>query len=164
MALKASILGAGLLGIFYVGLSYVTAYHAPSLAKVSPQDLIGTLAIKILGQQAGFIASGAVALACLTTAMALSAVFAQFLHDDITQKKLNYPLSLILTLLASLLISLLHFEKIVFILTPLLQVSYPAMITLAICNFLYKSTGFQWVKLPVVSVFTATIAFYFLQS
>ena len=77
MALKASFIGAFLLSAIYVGFSYVAAFHSQSIAEVNQDQLIGTIAIKILGPMAGVATCVAVALACLTTAIALAAVFAE---------------------------------------------------------------------------------------
>ena len=90
MALKASFIGAFLLSAIYVGFSYVAAFHSQSIAEVNQDQLIGTIAIKLLGPMAGVATCVAVALACLTTAIALAAVFAEFLHRDISFGKLSY--------------------------------------------------------------------------
>ena len=42
-------------------------------------------------------------------------------------------------------------------LAPILMVFYPALITLAVCNILYKLTGFKWVKTPTFIAFLASV-------
>lgn len=157
MTLKASCIGASLLGLVYIGFSYIASYNSQLLGEVTNDLMLGTLAMETLGPYAGIIACAAVALACLTTAIALSAVFAEFLHEDITFEKLGYRNCLILSLLATFFISTLNFTGIMQILGPLLAYCYPALIVLAICNLLHKMYGFEWVKLPVAITFILTI-------
>jgi LIVCS family branched-chain amino acid:cation transporter len=160
LALKASVIGAGLLALFYMGFSYVAAFNADVLEGVSPQALLGTLALKTLGPSAGIIACTAAALACLTTAIALAAVFAQFLYHDVFRETLNYPTSLIITLVISFLISTWEFTGIAAMLQPILQICYPALIVLAIVNLLSKLTDFVWIKTPVYLTFLASLVLY----
>lgn len=160
LALKASILGAGLLILFYVGFSYVAGYNATSLAGTAPQALLGMLALHTLGPFGGIVACVAAALACLTTAVALSAVFAQFLNQDICRETINYPTSLAITLAISFLVSTLDFHGIAAVLTPILHICYPGLIVLALVNLLYKLTGFAPVKTPVYLAFILSLIVY----
>lgn len=149
MALKASFIGAFLLSAIYVGFSYVAAFHSQSIAEINQDQLIAVIAIKVLGPMAGVATCIAVALACLTTAIALAAVFAEFLNKDMTLGKLGYVPSLIVTLVISYFISTLNFMGIANLIHPFLQICYPALIVLSIVNILYKTHHFQPVKGPV---------------
>ncbi len=161
MALKASIIGGLLLGTFYVGFSYLTAFNAADLAGVEQQKLLGTIALQILGPIAGVVATAAIGVACLTTAIALSAVFAQFLHEDVFRERLNYPTSLFITLLITFCVSTLQFTGIVQALAPVLEVCYPALIVLSILNLGYKLSGFKIVKAPVYLTFVISVIAHF---
>lgn len=158
---KASAIGAFLLAITYVGFSYVSSYHSGVLKDVPSDELISMIAIHVLGPNAAIIACIAVALACLTTAIALAAVFAEFIHNDITMGKLNYGPSLIGTLIVAFFVSTLNFSGIAAFLTPILQIIYPALIALTVMNILYKLYGIEIVKAPVLAVFLLSIANYF---
>lgn len=159
--LKASAIGAFLLSITYIGFSYVSSYHSGSLNDVPSDELISMVAIHVLGPQAAIVACVAVALACLTTAIALSSVFAEFIHNDITMGKLNYIPSLIGTLVIAFFVSTLNFKGIAAFLTPILQIVYPALIALTILNILYKLYRFRPVKIPVLVVFVLSLLGYF---
>jgi LIVCS family branched-chain amino acid:cation transporter len=161
LALKASVIGASLLAIFYTGFSYVAAFHASMLGETPPQALLGELALQTLGPYAGVIACTAVALACLTTAIALAAVFANFLYQDVFRETINYPTGLVITLVLAFFVSTWEFTGIAAALAPILQICYPALIMLAIVNLLYKLTDFDWVKLPVYLTFLISLAVYF---
>lgn len=162
MALKASLIGASLLSLVYVGFSLVAAFHSENLTNVSQDKLIGTIALQVLGPFAGIAACVAVALACLTTAIALAAVFAEFFHRDISRGKVGYLPSLVGTLIITFFISTLDFMGIAKILVPILQVCYPALILLSFLNICYKFYHFKSVKLPVFAVFLASIIGFFI--
>lgn len=159
--LKASAIGASLLALTYIGFSYVAAFHSGALMNIPSDELISMVSIHVLGSNAAIIACITVALACLTTAIALSSVFAEFIHKDITNNKLSYQYSLIITLLISFFISTLNFNGIAAILAPILQVCYPSLITLCIFNILHKIYHIQIVKTPVLIVFLLSVGIYF---
>lgn len=162
LALKATTIGAFLLAISYIGFSYVAAYNSDSLADARHDQLAGRVAMLVLGPYASIVACVAVSLACLTTAIALSAVFAEFIHNDITLGKIGYIPSLLLTIVITFAVSTLDFTGIANFLSPILQVCYPALIVLSILNIAYKLWNFQPVKIPVLIVFLISLFSYFL--
>lgn len=134
LSLKASCIGGGLLALVYIGFSLVAAWHTSSLSVVSQGELLGALTLKILGPYAGLFASATIALACLTTAIALAAVFAEFLQKVLLRNKVSYIQALVFTLATGFAVSLLEFTGIVSLLAPLLQVAYPALILFTVFN------------------------------
>ena len=163
MTLKASVIGAFLLSLVYIGFSFVAAFHSESLANINQDQLIGMIAIHVLGSYAGVAACVAVALACLTTAIALAAVFAEFVHNDISAKKIGYIPALVGTLIVTYFISTLNFMGIAKILFPILQICYPALIALSLLNIAFKLYHFKPVKIPVLIIFAASLIGYFVQ-
>lgn len=161
LTLRASVIGAFLLCVVYIGFSYLASFHSTDLLNVKAEDLISEIATRVLGDQAGIIVSIAVALACLTTAIALCSVFAEYLHEDITAYKVDYKICLIITLLITYFISILNFTVIIGLLAPILQVCYPALITLSFFNILYKLFDVKLIRTPVYAVFLATLAYHF---
>ena len=159
--LKASFIGAFLLSLIYVGFSFVAAFQSESLEGIAKDALAGTVAISVLGPYAGIITCLAVALACLTTAIALAAVFAEFIHKDLTFNKVGYGPSLIITLIISFFVSTLNFTGIAAFLAPILQICYPALIVLTLVNVLHKLYHFKPVKIPVLVVFVLSLIGYF---
>jgi branched-chain amino acid:cation transporter, LIVCS family len=162
IALKASVLGASLLGIIYVGLSFASAFHATSLQNVGRDFLLSALAYNISGYTFGVVASVAVAIACLTTAIALAAVFADFLRFEICRGKLGYVSALLITMFITIIFSNFGFEGLMKIIHPFVSVAYPAIITLTILNIANKLFGFKIVKVPVAIVFLVSLIGYFL--
>lgn len=155
--LKASLIGAFLLSVVYLGLSFVASSWSAELAATRPDYYMGVLALAILGPFAGVVACAAVALACLTTAIALATVFSDYLHHTIFKGKVSYAVCLIGTLVANYFVSTLEFTGIMKFLAPILQVCYPALILLAVLNLTYKLYGFRLVKVPIATVFLISI-------
>ena len=148
IALKASLIGATLLGLVYFGLSFVASFQAPFLQGIDRDLLLSSLAFRILGPTFGIVASIAVALACLTTAIALAAVFSDFLRFEICGGKLGYASSLVITLVVTAIFSNLGFEGVMKIIHPMVSICYPAIIVLSASNIAYKLSGFKIVKTP----------------
>lgn len=162
LALKASLIALFLLAAIYIGFSYVAAYHSEILASVKQEQMISFVALQTLGIYGGLVTCTAVALACLTTAIALSAVFAEFLRKDVCNEKISYELSLFFTMVVTFFVSTLNFTGIVNMLTPVLQVLYPVLIVLCLVNIFYKTHHFQPVKWPVYTTLALSLLAYFL--
>jgi len=160
-ALWASVLGALLLGLVYAGFVLVASYYAGPLSVITSEAvLLSVIARLVLGTAGGFIVSMAVVLACLTTAITLVAVFAEFLHEKIFAKHVCYHSSLVLTLLVTFVFANLKFSEIVAMLVPVLVIVYPALLALAVVNILHRVYGFSMVKTPVVGAIAAALISY----
>lgn len=160
--LKASCIGAALLAFIYIGFSFVAAFHSDALAGSSPDELIAKVSMHVLGPYGALIVCLAVSFACLTTSVALSTVFAEFVHKDVTQGKVGYVPALIGTLAITFFVSTLQFTGIAKMLAPILQLCYPALIVLCIVNILYKLYQFKPVKVPVLVAFGVSALGYLL--
>lgn len=133
-ALKASSIGAALLALTYVGFSFVASIHSRSLDIQGIDELLAGITLKIMGPYAGLLVCLTIAMACLTTAIALSSAFAVFLQTSICQNRISYPCSLGLTLLAVFIVSTFEFQGISAFLGPVLEFCYPALIVLTFVN------------------------------
>lgn len=158
---KASAIGAFLLSIIYIGFSFVSAYHSEHLSGLPADELAGMIAMHVLGPYAGIVACLAVALACLTTAIALVVVFADFINQDISKGKVSYEMGLIITLVITFFVAIMNFTQIAAFLGPILQIAYPALIMLTVMNILNKLYGVKFIKLPVWIVFVASLVNYY---
>lgn len=162
MTLKAGVVGLSLLALTYIGFSYVASYNSEFIANVTTDRILGTLALELLGPYGGIIAITAVALACLTTAIALAAVFSEFLHYDIFRKKVGYLPSLVITLVLNCVIAIQGFESIAAFLTPILIVLYPSLIVLSLLNIGHKLFHWETVKVPVIVTFALSVLAQFI--
>jgi len=159
-ALQAAVIGVTLLGLVYAGFALVASYYSSTLEAVAPEVLLGTIAHTVLGRAGGIFVSLAVVLACLTTALALVAVFADFLRTQVCANYINYKACLAITLAITFVFANLKFSEIVAMLIPVLMVMYPALLMLTIVNILHKIWGFRPVKMPVLLATGASIAWY----
>ncbi len=135
----ASLIAAGLLMTSYIGLCWLSAHHSWTFSnEIPPEALLQAIALKILGPVGGMVSAGAVFLACLTTAISLSAVFSNYLRDDLFFKKISTPNALGFTLFITAAVANLGFGGIVKLWGPLLEVLYPALIVLCLFNIAYS--------------------------
>lgn len=154
-------IAASLLLLSYIGLAIVSAYHGAALAPdCPPEQLLSAIATRLLGPAGGCIAAIAVLTACLTTAMTLASIFADYLHKDVCKRKIGDKSALIATLVVATLFANLGFSGIAAFLGPILQVAYPGLILLTVLNLLHALYGQQMVKLPVFAAFVGSAVVY----
>lgn len=148
LSFAASLIGASILSLSYVGFVSLGAKYANLLATVQAEAMLAVIAQYTLGQYALPIISFTMTVACLATAVILSTLFVDFLREDICRQKITRPQSILLSLSITFGISLLGFAKICELLGSVLEVAYPALIVLAITNICNKLFDMQQGKLP----------------
>jgi branched-chain amino acid:cation transporter, LIVCS family len=158
LGLKAGLIGGVLLGLVYTGFCVVAANMGSQLVGVADNEIFSVIARLVLGVQGGLLANLTVALACLTTAIALTVVFASYLHRDVFHGKTSYLNALLLTIGITAVMSNLGFAGIMKILFPIITLIYPALIVLAIMHMAQKLWGFNFIKVPVALTFVASLA------
>lgn len=161
IALRASVVGAFLLAAIYVGFSYLAAFHGNELVINAKDELLGAITMKIAGAHAGILVCITIALACLTTAIALISAFADFIQKEVFKEQISYEITLVLSLLLTFFISTFEFSGISAFLGPILQICYPGLIVLTFLNIAYSLKNFKPIKLPVFFVFTFSAYLYF---
>lgn len=157
IGLKAGIIGGSLLGIVYLGFCVVSAMYGPHVYDIPKDQLLNALASLILGPRAGVLANITVAVACLTTAMALTTIFADYLSYEISQGKLKYLHSLAISVVIVVVMANLGFSGIMTVIEPIGIICYPSLIALSFANIAYKLFGFRWVKQTVYATFGVTV-------
>lgn len=161
LALQSSAVGIFLLFAVYAGLSYVAANLHGGLSTVTEDKLLGTIATMTMGPIAGLMANLVVSMACLTTAISLAVVSAEFFRREIFFNKISYLNNLIMVMAISLGFACLGFSGIMTFVLPILAIICPAVITLIIVNGLNYFTGFKYIKTPVYGVFIITVLVMF---
>lgn len=149
----SSLLGAGLLATVYLSLVMLGWKFSPILEGVPPQEMLGLIAMESLGSFAAPCVCLAIVFACLTTAIVLASLFADFLRTEVTQNKIGNSSALMITLGISFAVSTLDFAGIAGFLGPLLETIYPALITLTVINIGAKLAGYKTTHWP----FTLTL-------
>lgn len=138
LACKSGALAALLLGLVYAGFVMVSAWHAVACAGVDQGQLLSTLASILLGTAGGVLASVTLAVACLTTAIALTTVFANYVTAELFDNKISYTVALLLTLGIAVVFANLGFSGIMAAVLPVIVIAYPALIVLSVTNMIYK--------------------------
>lgn len=151
--LKSSLIGATLLYLVYLSLVMLGWVYAPILMHTPPQEMFGQIALEALGPIGAPAVCFAVIFACLTTAIALTSLFAEFLRCDVFQERLGNIPALLITLAIAFFVSNLEFSGIATFLGPILEAIYPALITLTAINIACKLYGLNTTHWP----FTLTL-------
>lgn len=149
--LMASCLAAFMLSVMYFGLSYLSSFYAPVIGVGLPkEELLSTLSLYLLGPYGGLVASIAVVMACMTTAIPLTRIFADFLQKDlIGEERLPNLVALLVTLAISGSLANLGFMGITEMLEPVLHLLCPALIVLCIVNSTAKLYQMDVNRTPV---------------
>lgn len=146
--LQSSLVGAFLLSLVYLALTSLGSSFASLLVDVPYEEMLGVIAQATLGPMAAPIVATAVILACLTTAVVLTSLFADFLQKRISQERISHSLSLGATLLIAFSVSLLGFTKIAEYLGAVLTAIYPALIVFTVLAIFHKLWGWRSIKVP----------------
>ncbi|MDR3624920.1 MAG: branched-chain amino acid transport system II carrier protein [Chlamydiales bacterium] len=159
--LKACLIAAGLLSGMYVGLTYVSSFYTPLLdPNLPPEARLSGISMYLLGHYGSIVSSVAVAMACLTTAIPLVSICADYIKQDLFQDKVGRILPLIITLSLSCFIANFGFTGIANMLSPVLQVLCPGLIVLSLSNIGYKLYETRFAKIPFFATFTLSIVGY----
>lgn len=142
--LKASLVGASLLSIVYIGLICLAVSHGEALYTIPKEQLLVHIAKDILGSQLGIIASVAVVLACFTTSVALATVFANFLAERVFGGRDHYPTALFITQSLTFVMSITGLQGITAVTEPILQLFYPMLMIMIAINLTRK-----WLHKPI---------------
>ncbi len=146
--LKSALVGASLLASIYCILVLLGAMYAPQIASLPPQEMLGFIAEQALGPMAAPIVAIAVILACLTTAIVLAALFADFLRKEVVKDAIDNRFAILTTLIIAFSTSILGFSGIAKILGPILEVIYPALIVLTVLSIFQKLWGWNVIRIP----------------
>ena len=95
IAYQASIIGAVLLAAIYVGFSYLAAFHGTGFMNIGKDELLAAITIKIAGPYGGVLVCLTIAMACLTTAIALISAFADFIQKEVFDSTVSYEVILV---------------------------------------------------------------------
>jgi len=134
MSIGASLIGALLLSLVYIGFVALGAKYAPHLQNTNPEQLLVAIGGHTLGYFAKPVIAVVLAVGCLATAVILSTLFTDFLTQDVTKDRLKRPYAILITMSITFVVSLLGFSKLMTILGSILDLAYPALIALAIMN------------------------------
>ena len=134
LAIFAGIIAALGLFLVYGGLMYLGATSSSSFPKsVDRTVLLIGITDSIMGSGGRVSLGIAVSLACLTTAVGLTAATGNF-FSEITDNRLPYKAVVVTTAMSSMLISNIGVERIIKLSEPILVTLYPVVIVLITLN------------------------------
>lgn len=129
--LWSCLIGMSLLSLVYLGLLFIAASNS-TLLMGDKEQLLSELSTLLLPPTLRSTAAIGTTIACVTTSVALSSVYADFLHQSIFRKRLPHHVSLAVSCLLIWLVSTQGFSFISYITEPSFQILYPLLI-LFIC-------------------------------
>lgn len=154
---RSAFIGAALLSSVYVMLVMLGWKYSQVLSGQLPQKMLGVIALEALGPLAAPCICLLVVLACLTTAIVLTSLFADFLRKEVSQDKLGNKAALLITLGIGFAVSTLDFAGIAKFLGPILEATYPALIVLTLVNIANKVWGVKSTHWPVTLTLLAKL-------
>jgi LIVCS family branched-chain amino acid:cation transporter len=155
--LQSGAIGGLVLGIIYAGFCLISAMHSGSIGSVPDVQILTALSTYLLGAKAGAVANITVAISCLTTAIALTTVFADYVQKEVLKQKVSYTVALIGTVIMAAIMANLGFAKIMGLIAPVVLCLYPALVVLSIANILDVLCGFRFIKIPFWVTLIVTI-------
>ena len=130
MIRAAAVIAGVLLLIVYFGLTYLGATSASLFSLgISRAELVIGIVQRLLGKVGLVIFAVVVALACMTTAVALVSSAASF-FEKLTKGRLSYATLVIIICVFSAVISNLGLDRIVAVASPILDIVYPPTLVL----------------------------------
>ncbi len=159
LALIASFFGMTLLALVYGGFVYLGSAYAPHLAGVPPEQMLTMIAGLTLGPYALPVMSITIALACLTTLIILTTLFADFLSEEVSDGVLSRKVSLFVTLFISFLVSLAGFSKLSGWIATILLFAYPALIALATGKIIERLFKIKHLRIAPICFYSTMIIY-----
>ena len=131
------LIGVSLLSIVYLAMIICGSINASLLAGLRGDQLLFALLTRMGG---GFIASCSlivISFGCLSTSIALTAVFANYLHD-VTGARVSFKQGAAITCLVGMVPALFGFELISSIIAPSMEILYPILLLVSFAAILKK--------------------------
>lgn len=128
------------IGLFltYIGLAYLGATAFSIFrTEINRSTLIISIVKNILGQPGLVIFSVVVALACITTALALVSSSAEF-FTELFHEKISYKYFVAMICIISALLSIVGLDAIILVASPVLDIIYPPVLTLILLTLLWR--------------------------
>jgi len=158
---KSCLLAAFLLGGMYIGLTYIASYYTPLLpAGHPPEERLAFISLHLLGARGALFSCLAVSLSCLTTAIPISIITADYIHKDLMKGRGRPVWAIFISLGLSALIANVGFMGIAAMLSPILQILCPGLILLCIFNILHKLYEMRMRRMPLFATFILSFLGY----
>lgn len=164
ISLQSGFIAGFLLMVVYVAFSYLGVFYGHLVhADMNGAEMFRIISLHILNKHSMFVIMMAVLMACLSTITALAAVFSEYLHHELFNKKVNYITCLGMTMLTTTIISNFGLSNILHYSMPIILLGYPIITAITVCNLMYVLFNIEYIKLPVAltAVVTTSMMLYF---
>lgn len=158
--LKSCLIAGALLSIMFFGLTYVSSFYSQQMPPHSEAEKLGLIASMLLGSKGALLASVAITLSCLTTAIPICSMSAEYIQKTFCKDKGHPTVVVAIPLLLSIIFANLGFMGIAKMLEPVLQILCPGLIILSILNILNRLYAMRTPKAPVFIAFGISFAAY----
>lgn len=158
--IKSCLIAGGLLALMFVGLTYLASYYTPLLPTHAPEERLAAISLHLLGSKGAFFSCLAVSLSCLTTAIPISVISAEYIQTQFMKEKSNSLIPLMISLGISALVANIGFMGIANMLSPILQIICPGLIILSIFNILHKLYEMRMRRIPIFAAFILSLVGY----
>lgn len=139
VVVKSAIIAAFCMLLVYGGLFYLGAHAGVEAADISRSNLLVHIATQNFGNSGVYLISALMILACVTTAIALTAGSANF-FERLTKGKLGYIEGVISVTLVSVILSITGVDAIIDYAAGLLNFIYPVTLVLILSVLLFGGT------------------------
>ncbi len=158
--LTSSLIAGGLMSVMFFALTFVSSYYTHLLPPHGEAERLGLIAVHLIGPYGAFIACIAVALVCLTTAVPIAVISANYLQKDLSHNRMSRWLAILIPMAIATFLANLGFMGIAKMLAPVLQVMCPGLIILCVLNILHKLYAMNTPRAPVYVAFGVSLIGY----
>lgn len=160
MLVKSGVLAAVMLGLLYAGFVAVASMQSAAAVCIGAENsqLLSILASIILGAGGGVLASITMVIACATTAIGLTTMFAEYISTELPQGMLSYHRAVVLTVIIATFFANRGASGIQALLSPIVEVMYPAFIVLAFLHIIDKTFRINFGSWPFYVTLCGSIA------
>lgn len=125
---KSFLVAIVLLCFAYIGMIFVGKTHAAALLQVDPSQLLLAAGKIILPEQFKIVMFLIITLSVLSTSMAISLVFSNYLRKTIFKEKISHQVSLFISVFFSFILSTIGFDKLSEMISHAMAVLYPLLL------------------------------------
>lgn len=158
----AALLGISLLAIIYWILVFLGSKFSGALLHVPPERMIVKMSQLLLGEFAKPVVALIVLLACLTTIIVLTKLFAEFLQVRLLGSKISFNQAVIFTNIATFMVSMLGFQQLSQGLAFVLSFIYPGLMAFSVFSLMNQLTHKNWIRPGFWTILIVSVGFYFI--
>lgn len=158
--IKSCAIAGVLLSLMFIGLTYVASYYTAVLPAHAPEERLAAIAMHLLGSKGAFFSCLAVSLSCLTTAIPISVISAEYIQTQFMKGKGSQAIPVLISLILSAIVANLGFMGIANMLAPILQIICPGLIILCAFSILHKLYEMRIRRIPIFAAFALSLIGY----